>query len=211
MKDLLIVGCGVHAAETAEIVQRINCVRPTWNLLGYLAPQRQLSQVGQNLGGHPVLAGWQSHGDYPSAMLATPFDAMEVQDIPCERMATIVDPSAWVSSSARIGPGCVLYPHCFVGRNAVLGQRVFALSSAVINHDDHLEDRVVVCSNVSIAGNVHVEADCYLGQACTLRQFVRVGKGSLIGMGAGVLKDVPPNSVMVGNPAHKLKDRYEIA
>ena len=55
-----------------------------------------------------------------------------------------------------------------------------------------------------------MEADCYLGQACTVKQFVRVGKGSLIGMGAVVLRDVPPNAVMAGNPARRLKDRYEI-
>ena len=48
-----------------------------------------------------------------------------------------------------------------------------------------------------------------LGQACTIRQFVRLGKGSLIGMGAVVLKDVPPNSVMVGNPARRLKYRVQ--
>ena len=199
MQDLLIVGAGVHAAETAEIVGRINRVLPTWNLLGYLAAQRSGRRRARDERlPHPRLLG--EARDYPGAMFATPFDAMEVKDIPAERLATIIDPSAWVSASATIGPGCVLYPSCFVGLHAVLGERVFALSSAVINHDDHLGDRVTVCSNVSIAGNVQVEADCYLGQACTVKQFVRVGKGSLIGMGAVVLRDVPPNSVMVGNP-----------
>jgi sugar O-acyltransferase (sialic acid O-acetyltransferase NeuD family) len=207
MRQLLIVGAGVHAAETAEIVERVNRVLPTWDLLGYIAPDSQASQVGKELGGYPILTAWAGVSKYPDAMFATPFDALEVKDIPSDRLACIVDPSAFVSNSARIGPGCVIYPSCFIGRSAVLGQRVFALSSAVINHDDHLEDRVVVCSNVSIAGEVHVEADCYLGQACTLRQLIRIGKGSLIGMGAVVVKDVPPNSVMVGNPARKMKDR----
>jgi sugar O-acyltransferase (sialic acid O-acetyltransferase NeuD family) len=209
MQDLLIVGAGVHAAETAEIVGRINRVLPAWNLLGYLAPPSAASSVGREMNGYTIVAAWDKLADYPRAMLATPFDAMEVKDIPRDRLATIVDPSAFVSASARIGPGCVIYPSCFVGLNATLGERVFALSSAVINHDDHLGDRVTVCSNVSLAGNVEVEADCYLGQACTVKQFVRVGKGSLIGMGAVVLRDVPPNSVMVGNPARKLKDRFE--
>ena len=211
MQDLLIVGAGVHAAETAEIVGRINRVLPTWNLLGYLAPPSAAAAVGREMNGYPILACWEKRGDYPGAMFATPFDAMEVKGIPPARLATIVDPSAFVCASAKIGPGCVIYPSCFVGLNAVLGERVFALSSAVINHDDHLGDRVTVCSNVSIAGNVQVEADCYLGQACTVKQFIRIGKGSLIGMGAVILRDVPPNSVMVGNPARRLEDRVQTA
>jgi sugar O-acyltransferase (sialic acid O-acetyltransferase NeuD family) len=211
MKDLLIVGAGVHAAETAEIVQRVNRVLPTWNLLGYLAPDRQGADVGKELNGYPILAPWGRAGEFAGAMLATPFDALEIQDIPAERLATIVDPSAFVAASAKIGPGCVIYPHCFIGFRAVLGQRVFSLSSSVINHDDVLEDRVTVCTNVSLAGNIYVEADSYLGQACTVKQFVRVGRGSLLGMGSVVLRDVPPNSVMVGNPARRLKDRVATA
>ncbi len=55
---------------------------------------------------------------------------------------------------------------------------------------------------------VHVESGCYLGQACTIKQYLTIGRESLIGMGSVVLKDVPPNSVMVGNPALWLRKRY---
>jgi acetyltransferase-like isoleucine patch superfamily enzyme len=64
-----------------------------------------------------------------------------------------------------------------------------------------------MASGVVLAGSVHVEGGCYLGQFCTVRQQVRIGRGSLVGMGAVVLRDVPPNSVMVGNPARRLRDR----
>ena len=211
MNELLIVGAGVHAAETADIVRRINRLLPTWDLLGYLAPDSQLSMVGKELGGLPVLGGWSRLGDYPGAMLATPFDSLEVKDIPRERLVSIIDPSAWVASTARIGPGCVIYPHCFVGHGAVLEERVFVLASSVINHDDYLGPRVTLCSGVSLAGSAYVEADCYLGQSCTVKQLIRIGRDSLIGMGSVVLRDVPPNSVMAGNPARRLRDRYDIA
>ena len=79
-----------------------------------------------------------------------------------------------------------------------------------INHDNVIDDRVIITSNVSLAGFVHVESDCYLGQACTVRQHVTIGRGSQIGMGCVVLKDVPPHSVMVGNPARQLTGRPRV-
>jgi acetyltransferase-like isoleucine patch superfamily enzyme len=39
---------------------------------------------------------------------------------------------------------------------------------------------------------------------------LRIGRDSLIGMGSVVVSNVPPNSVMVGNPAHKLRDRNPV-
>jgi acetyltransferase-like isoleucine patch superfamily enzyme len=39
-----------------------------------------------------------------------------------------------------------------------------------------------------------------------VRQNLRIGRDSLVGMGSVVIKDVPPSSVMAGNPARKLRD-----
>jgi sugar O-acyltransferase (sialic acid O-acetyltransferase NeuD family) len=121
-----------------------------------------------------------------------------------ERIVNLIDPSAFVSRTARMGAGCVIYPHCFMGLRASLGDFVFMLAGAVINHDDALADLVVVCSGVALAGGVQVEAGCYLGQGCTVRQNLRIGRGSLIGMGAVVAQDGSPGSVMAGNPARVL-------
>jgi tetrahydrodipicolinate N-acetyltransferase len=53
---------------------------------------------------------------------------------------------------------------------------------------------------------VTVESGSYLGQSCTIREFLRIGKQSYIGMGSVVIRDVAPQSMMVGNPARKLRD-----
>lgn len=198
MRDLLILGVGVHGAEMAEMVERVNHVRPTWNLLGYVSPDD--SKVGTERNGLPVLGGLEALDTYPDALLVPDNEWPYPLDVPTERLTSLIDPSAFVSRAARIGPGSVLYPSCFVGLNATLGQRVFCLSGCVINHDCVLENRVVLASGVTLAGSVTVESDCYLGQSCTVRQYLRIGRGSLIGMGAVVIRDVPPGSVIVGNP-----------
>ena len=143
---------------------------------------------------------------YPEAFLVPDNEWPRSLAIPADRLASLIDPSVFLSRTAVIGAGCVLYPHCFVGLNARIGDAVFCLSGSIINHDAVIENRVVIASGVTLAGSVHVEPDCYLGQACTIRQNVRIGRGSLIGMGAVVVRDVPPGSVIVGNPGRKLRD-----
>jgi sugar O-acyltransferase (sialic acid O-acetyltransferase NeuD family) len=206
MRDLFILGVGVHGAEMAEIVERINRVQPIWNLLGFLAPDSR--HVGTVRNGVPVLGSLEQLEEYPHACLIADNEWSRDLPVPRARMVSLVDPSAFVSRTATLGSGCVLYPHCFVGLNAQLGNDIFCLSGSILNHDVVLEDRVVIASGVSLAGSVHVEADCYLGQSCTIRQELRIGRGSMIGMGAVVVKDVAPNSVIVGNPGRKLRDRH---
>jgi sugar O-acyltransferase (sialic acid O-acetyltransferase NeuD family) len=205
VRDLLIVGLDVHSGEMAEIVERINIRRPTWRLRGFVSLDG--ARAGETFVDYPVYAA-QALQEWPDAALVPGFDPAS-RSLPKERYATLIDPSAWVSRTARIGTGCVVYPHCFVGLHARLGDFVLALSGSVVNHDDVLGDRVVVASGVRLAGQVVVEDDCYLGQACTIRQFTRVGRGSLIGTGAVVLRHVDADSVMVGNPARLLRRRSQ--
>ncbi len=206
MKALLILGTGVHALEMAEIVVRVNRAEPTWNLVGYITNDE--NQIGQTLNGVPVVGTPANLPNYPDVSLVSAFSEWKkMGDLPMERMTSLIDPSAFVSRTAVIGRGCVLYPNCFVGLNAKIGDFVFCLSGAAINHDAVVERAVTMASGATLAGYVKVETDCYLGQACAVRQNLTIGRNSLIGMGTVVVKNVEPDSVMAGNPARKIKAR----
>ena len=207
MRDLIILGGDVHGAEMAEIAERASRAGAPYRLRGFVVAESRAALVGKEINGHPVIGTRDALDRCPDCLVVPDNEYREPIDLPRERIASLIDPSAFVSRSARLGVGCVVYPHCFIGLNASLGDFAFMLANSVVNHDDVLENRVVVCSGVTLAGGVHVEESCYLGQACTVRQNLRIGRGSLIGMGAVVTKDVPPGAVMAGNPARKLRDR----
>lgn len=205
MRDLFILGTGVHGAEMSEIVERVNRVTARWRLVGYIAADDQtVAEHGGTCNGYPLMP-LVGLADYPDADLVPDNEWPRSLCVYPDRLVSLVDPSVFVSRTARIGRGCVIYPHSYVGLNVRIGDLVFCLSGCIINHDDIIEDRTVFASGVSLAGGVHVEADCYLGQACAVRQHVTIGRGSLVGMGAVVVKNVEPGSVVVGNPARRLR------
>lgn len=54
-----------------------------------------------------------------------------------------------------------------------------------------------------------IEDDVWVGANAFIRAGIVVGKGSIIGSNAVVLKDVPPMSIVVGNPARVIKSRFQ--
>ena len=53
---------------------------------------------------------------------------------------------------------------------------------------------------------VVLEDNVWIGDSAIVCKGVRIGKNSIIGAGAVVTKDVPPNSVFAGNPAKLVKE-----
>ncbi|MBT6146768.1 MAG: hypothetical protein HOH74_15120, partial [Gemmatimonadetes bacterium] len=118
MRELLILSVGPHACEMADLVAQINAVEPTWDLRGFLVPEAQASLIGsQPIGGHAVVGTYADLPSHPEAHLAWAFGC-GFREAPQDRLATIIAPGAVVASTARIGKGCVIYPHCYVGHSA---------------------------------------------------------------------------------------------
>ncbi|HXL73242.1 MAG TPA: NeuD/PglB/VioB family sugar acetyltransferase [bacterium] len=208
MKDLVILGGGVHAAEMVEIVGRINQDKKTWNLLGLIG--RKNEDVGKLFNQTPVLGVFEKMPRFKRNVYFAAANHNKLPErisVPFSQLISLVDPSAFVSRTAVIGKGCVIYPGCFIGLQVKLGDFIFILSNSVINHDVVLENKVLVNSGVTLAGGVHVGKNSYLGQACTIRERLKIGRESLVGMGAVVIKNVPPHSVMIGNPAREMRKR----
>lgn len=71
-----------------------------------------------------------------------------------------------------------------------------------------LEDYVTVGHRATIH-SAHIEKGCLIGIGAVVLDGVRVGRGSIIGAGCIVTKDVMPRSLMVGIPAKKVRDISE--
>jgi sugar O-acyltransferase (sialic acid O-acetyltransferase NeuD family) len=125
--------------------------------------------------------------------------------IEAERYESIVHPSARISGLSTVGKGTVVLQNVVIASNAQVGNHVIILPNSIVSHDDVISDYTCIAGGVCISGEVHVGKSCYIGTNCSLIGRIRVGNHSLIGMGSVVLRDVPPWSVVAGNPARILR------
>lgn len=79
-------------------------------------------------------------------------------------------------------------------------------------HSKHLPEVVNRLDNphfVRDLGLVEVEHDVWIGGYCVLKGGIRIGTGSIIAAGSVVVKDVPPYTIMGGNPAKPIRPRFD--
>lgn len=119
-----------------------------------------------------------------------------------------------------IGRGCTIGQNCVIGPNATIGngckiQNNVSVYSGVILDDDVFVGPSVVFTNIinprafierkSEFKETIVHRGATLGANSTIICGVTVGEYAFIGAGAVVTKDVPPFTLVVGNPARVIR------
>jgi sugar O-acyltransferase (sialic acid O-acetyltransferase NeuD family) len=199
-------GGGVYAAM---VLRRIEARGGDQRFLGLL---NDIVPPGAAIGSEPVLgpfAAWCTLPD-ETAFLAplhkvkeAPIRAVliEALGIPDARWARVVDPDAIVAPDAVCAPGSFLAPHSIVMPAARIGRHVAVRQGATVSHDTHVDDFCMIAINVCVAGYARIETGAHLGPGALIREGLRIGRYSIVGMGAVVIRDVPDFAIVAGNPA----------
>jgi len=113
--------------------------------------------------------------------------------------------------NVSIGKGFVISPFVTLTSNIVIGSYFHANLYSYVEHDCIIGNFVTFAPGVKCNGNVIIEDNVHVGSGAVIlngtpKKPLTIGKGSIIGAGAIVTKSVPPFSVMVGNPAKKIKN-----
>ncbi|MFM7363900.1 MAG: acyltransferase [Cuspidothrix sp.] len=134
-----------------------------------------------------------------------------------------IDIQNWVTIERNVDIGSMDNTSIYIGENTYIAPGVCIAGQG----DIHIGKNCMIAANSGIYANNHVftdlslpvkqqgttregiiiEDDCWLGHGVTVLDGVKIGKGSIIGAGAVVSKNIPPYSIAVGVPAKVIKDR----
>ena len=113
----------------------------------------------------------------------------------------LIHPKAVVSQYSQIGIGSVIMANAVVSSFASIGKSCIINTSSTVDHDCVFLDGVHISPGANLAGAVNIGECAWVGIGAQVKQLVNIGSGVIIGAGSTVLKDIPNNHIVVGNPA----------
>jgi acetyltransferase-like isoleucine patch superfamily enzyme len=124
-----------------------------------------------------------------------------------------------VLPGAVIGRDGNICSHCFIENKVIVGDRVTVKCGVQLWDGVTLEDDVFVGPNVTFTNDLQprsrnaaaqllptlVKKGASIGANATILPGLTIGEGAMVGAGSVVTKDVPPRSLVVGNPAKVIR------
>jgi len=85
------------------------------------------------------------------------------------------------------------------GGKTIIGNNCLFMISSHVAHDCKVGNNVIIANNVPLGGHVTIEDSVVIGGNSAVQQYTRIGRLAMIGGMTGVLKDVIPFGLSVGN------------
>lgn len=151
-------------------------------------------KAGVELRSHAVVSGWTEIGE---ETIIWPFASVggEPQDLKYkgERTRLIVGKRCRIREGATLNTGTE-----GGGGLTQIGDDVLMMTGAHVGHDSIVGSRVVMANQVAVAGHCQIGDDVIIGGLSGIHQFVRVGRGAIIGAVTMVTNDVLPFGLVQG-------------
>ena len=128
---------------------------------------------------------------YPFACIGTQPQDLKYKG---EKNSLLIGQNNNIREYVTINPGTV-----GGGSKTIIGNNCLFMISSHVGHDCNIGDNVIIANNVPLGGHVTIEDSVIIGGNSAVQQFTRIGRLAIIGGMTGVLKDVIPFGLSIGN------------
>lgn len=210
MKDIAIYGAGGFGREIACLLNKINKVNKTWNLIGFfddgIEKGKDVSHFGKTLGGIKEL---NQYPDDLSVVLAigSPLTVKTIVEKVTNKyiqFPNIIAPDFETvdSETFRIGKGNIIQSNCFASCDVQIGDFNTFNGSITLSHDNVIGSYNTFMPGVRVSGEVKI-GDCnFFGVESIILQQIKIGSDIKLGAGSVLMRKPKDGQLYIGNPAN---------
>jgi len=209
MKDIVIIGAGGFGREVAWLIEDINKVNNEWNIVGFVDDNKSIQ--GTEINGYKVVGDidWLEKQEvFVVNAIGDPVikkKVMDKLDGSKNKYPVLIHPSVICSDRVSFGEGSIICAGNIITVNVEIGKHVIINLDCTIGHDANIGDYSTVLPSVNVSGFVKIEECVSVGTGSAVIQGVNIGRNTVVGAGAVVVKDLPANCTAVGSPAKPIK------
>ena len=154
-------------------------------------------EIGENsvLHSHVNIVGNTKIGKnnqiYPFSSIGTPPQDLKYKG---EKNSLVIGDNNKFREYVNINPGTKQG-----GGTTSIGDNNLFMVYCHVAHDCKILDNIVLANNVQVGGHVSIEKNAIVGGSCAIHQFSRIGESAMVGGMTGVLSDVIPFGLSMGN------------
>jgi sugar O-acyltransferase (sialic acid O-acetyltransferase NeuD family) len=208
MKDIIIVGAGGFGREVLQWIKDINFMTMKWTVKGFIDDNpNALDGLECDYAVIGSIQDWQpNNNEVFACAVANPRTKENIVTLLKSKGAmfeSVIHPIAGIGDWNNIGEGFIAYPNSRITVNVVVGDYVTLLSSG-IGHDAVIGDYSTISSYCDVTGGVQLGKRVFLGSHVTIIPGRKIGDDVYVGAGSVVIKNIKPNTKVMGNPAKKI-------
>lgn len=206
---MLIAGAGGCGREVFQWAKDIQKKKETWISISFLDDDpKALDSFGLEKAMAGTIEGYQLCADDEIVCaIGDPLTRLTLCRYFREKgvnFANIIHPTVIVADYSQIGTGVIICPNSIISTNVQIGDFVLINTFCVVGHDVTIQQGCTLSAQCDLMGGVYLEETSFLGSGVRVLPHTRVGKGSKVGAGSLVIRNVPSNVSVFGNPAKQI-------
>lgn len=206
MDKLIMIGAGGHSKSVAD------SVRPDqYELCGFIDENKVGMHIGLPIYGKAIT----DVPDYKNYVYFVSIGDVGFRKMWYKRIkeyglsvVNIIDPTALISTSAKIGEGNFIGKFAIINADSIIGNNNVINTKALIEHECFIGNHTHISTNSTINGNVIVHDSVFLGSTAVCNGQLEIGEHAVIGSGTVIIKNVEPYTTVVGVPGRIVKRRH---
>lgn len=212
MEKIVIVGAGGFGREVEWLINRINKVKPTYEVVGFVDDGKE---NGESVGHSTVIFNTDELSKTSEKYsVAIAIGNAKVRKMLAEKISSnknlsfpnLIDPAViYDEEEVTLGEGNIICGGTIMTVNINIGNFNIINLDCTIGHDDILNNYITIYPSVNVSGNVIVNDCAEIGTGTQIIQGLSVNGNTIIGASAAVVKSIEESGTYVGVPVKKIK------